>query len=156
MGRERCAAPRGAPDRVRRGRDVREVVPTPRQRVVRCRMASRLIVTAATSAVVAASVLAWSSPARAWVESHQAGDDVRIVVDSSGVARFEHAVTYRVSRGPLRSFDLGGIEKDAVLDSNVSISAEDRRELTGTASMRTDSLRKPPIGGDGRGTLHAA
>ena len=55
-----------------------------------------------------------AGPAHAWVESHQTGDDVRIRVDAGGTAYVEHTIPYRVRRGPLRSFDITGVEKNVV------------------------------------------
>ncbi|MRG96982.1 hypothetical protein [Polyangium spumosum] len=53
-------------------------------------------------------------PARAWVDVHVAGDDVRVDVNKDGSARVEHKITLRVSGGPLKSIDLKGIDADAV------------------------------------------
>ncbi len=63
-----------------------------------------------------AALLALSSPARAWVEAHVAGDEVRLLLDKEGTARVEHRITLKVSGGPLRAFDIQGVDKDAVPD----------------------------------------
>jgi hypothetical protein len=52
--------------------------------------------------------------ARAWVEMHVANDDVRVSVEASGRARVEHRVTLKISGGPLRAFDIMGVDGDAV------------------------------------------
>jgi hypothetical protein len=62
------------------------------------------------------AALAVSSRARAWVEVHVAGDDVRLLVDRAGAARVEHRITLKISGGPLRAFDIRGVDSDAVLD----------------------------------------
>lgn len=53
-------------------------------------------------------------PARAWVDVHVEGDDVRLSVDRSGRARVEHRITLKISGGPLRSLDVRGVDRDAV------------------------------------------
>lgn len=62
------------------------------------------------------SLTLWLLPssARAWIETHLLGDDVRIEVESSGAAIVEHAITMRLRGGPLRSFDLLGADRDAL------------------------------------------
>lgn len=92
---------------------------------------------------VACAVLfgfALARPAGAWQESHEATDDVRVQVDPDGTAHFEHALSYRVVRGPLRSFDVEGVEKNAVPDKEVVIRAPDGRELTAQCEMHADRV----------------
>lgn len=62
------------------------------------------------------SLTLWLLPssARAWIETRLLGDNVRIEVDTEGVAVVEHAITMRVRGGPLRSFDLVGADRDAL------------------------------------------
>ncbi|MGK4000486.1 hypothetical protein [Sorangium sp. So ce1024] len=60
--------------------------------------------------------IAFTLPARAWVEVHVAGDDVRLAIDRAGTARVEHKVTLKISGGPLRAFDIRGVDPDAELD----------------------------------------
>jgi hypothetical protein len=80
--------------------------------------------------------------ASAWQEVHQSGDDVHVRVDTHGVAVVEHAIAYRVVRGPLRAFELYGIEPNAVIEPTVTVTSEDGRELAAQASTRADrSLR---------------
>jgi hypothetical protein len=67
---------------------------------------------AVASPVLAAPVRA----ARAWVEVHVEADDVRIAVEKTGDARVEHKIVLKIAGGPLRSFDLRGVDADAVPD----------------------------------------
>ncbi|WP_437479600.1 hypothetical protein WME75_33910 [Sorangium sp. So ce1014] len=60
--------------------------------------------------------LAFALPARAWVEVHVAGDDVRLAIDRAGAATIEHKVTLKISGGPLRALDIRGVDPDAELD----------------------------------------
>ncbi|WP_437776575.1 hypothetical protein [Sorangium sp. So ce1097] len=60
--------------------------------------------------------IAFTLPARAWVEVHVAGDDVRLAIDRAGTARVEHKVTLKISGGPLRALDIRGVDPDAELD----------------------------------------
>lgn len=62
---------------------------------------------------VALALLALAPDARAWVEVHVAGDDVRLSIDRAGTARVEHKVTLKISGGPLRALDVPGIDPDA-------------------------------------------
>lgn len=94
--------------------------------------------------IALASTLA-ASPAHAWVESHQAGDDVRVRVDASGVAHVEHAIPYRVKRGPLRSFDITGVEKGIVPEEAALITAEDGTELGAHVTVLTDHVLRVTV-----------
>ncbi|WP_437314665.1 hypothetical protein [Sorangium sp. So ce385] len=60
--------------------------------------------------------IAFALPARAWVEVHVAGDDVRLAIDRAGAATVEHKVTLKISGGPLRALDIQGVDPDAELD----------------------------------------
>ncbi|WP_437973920.1 hypothetical protein WMF11_35575 [Sorangium sp. So ce295] len=60
--------------------------------------------------------IAFALPARAWVEVHIAGDDVRLSIDRAGAATVEHKVTLKISGGPLRGLDIQGVDPDAQLD----------------------------------------
>ena len=55
--------------------------------------------------------------ALAWVDVHVEADDVRVALEKSGEARVEHKITLKIAGGPLRSFDLRGVDPDAVPDS---------------------------------------
>jgi hypothetical protein len=72
---------------------------------------------AAGAALAAFSiVLAPMRSARAWVEVHVEADDVRIAVEKTGDARVEHKVTFKIAGGPLRAFDIRGVDADAAPD----------------------------------------
>jgi len=83
-----------------------------------------------------------ATPALAWVESHQIGDDVRIDVGPDGVATVEHTIPYRVRRGPLRSFELTGIESGVVPEPIATITSESGGELGASVTMLTDHVLK--------------
>jgi hypothetical protein len=71
-------------------------------------------------ALLVGSILAFllvffeARPARAWVDVHVEGDDIRLSVDRTGRARVEHRITLKIAGGPLRSLDLRGVDRDAV------------------------------------------
>lgn len=70
------------------------------------------------SLVLAVLVLAVGPrPALAWVDVNVEADDVRVAVDENGDARVEHKITLKVAGGPLRSFDIRGVDADAVPDA---------------------------------------
>lgn len=81
-------------------------------------MSLRARLGAALSALVVAALILVGQPraARAWVEVHVEGDDVRVTVDRTGAARVEHKITLKIAGGPLRSLDLRGVDADAVPD----------------------------------------
>src|SRR5262249_23294754 len=65
---------------------------------------------------LALALLALLAPriSRAWFEIHVAGDDVRVTLDPKGPARVEHRIRLHISGGPVASFDLRGVDRDAV------------------------------------------
>jgi hypothetical protein len=81
-----------------------------------------------------------AAPALAWVESHQIGDDVRVEVGPDGVATVEHTIPYRVRRGPLRSFELTGVESGVVPEPIGTITSESGDELGASVTMLTDHV----------------
>lgn len=71
-------------------------------------------------ALLAVSILAFllvsltgARPAKAWVDVHIEGDDIRLSLERSGAARVEHRITLKIAGGPLRSLDVRGVDQDA-------------------------------------------
>lgn len=69
--------------------------------------------------------------ASAWQEAHQAGDDLTVRVEADGSAAVRDVVKWRVVRGPVKQLDLVNVDPSALLDSAVTITAEDGRTTTG-------------------------
>jgi hypothetical protein len=92
----------------------------------------------ASACVSAPARAAGSGPAK-WTEWHVTGDDVSITVDRAGMARVEHALRYRVVMGPMRGLDLTGIEKEARLGPDATITAEDGREVAASVEPKGDA-----------------
>jgi len=92
---------------------------------------------------LAAALLALLAPGRAlaWQESHPTGDDVHVRVDPDGVASVEHTLRWHVVRGPLRRLDLVGVDPAAVIEPEVSVTADDGRTLSAHAARRDDDSR---------------
>jgi hypothetical protein len=65
------------------------------------------------SLTVGLVVAALSRHASAWVDAKVAGDNVRIDLERGGSAVVEHTITLKVQGGPLRSFDIPGVDGDA-------------------------------------------
>lgn len=65
---------------------------------------------------IALSATAIARSADGATEAHFGGDEVRIAVDEAGLARIEHAISYRVTGAPPKGFELAGVEADARLD----------------------------------------
>ncbi len=90
---------------------------------------------APVSAVVAATVLASiaARPAQAYYEeAHVMGDDVRVTVDSSGAARVEHVLSWRVVAGQPRLVDLVGVEPSAQPEPTARLESEDGQTIAAT------------------------
>jgi hypothetical protein len=73
-------------------------------------LASRLFWACALALV---TLLVAPSRALAWFEVHVAGDEVRVTLNPDGPARVEHRIRLHISGGPVASFDLRGIDRDA-------------------------------------------
>ncbi|EYF00151.1 hypothetical protein [Chondromyces apiculatus] len=73
--------------------------------------------------VLAAFVVSVGVPgvARAWVEVHVAGDEARVTVERSGAARVQHKVTLKINGGPLRAFDVAGVDPDAAPEADAYV-----------------------------------
>ncbi|XYH95202.1 hypothetical protein ACMHYB_46560 [Sorangium sp. So ce1128] len=103
--------------------------------------------------------IAFALPARAWVEVHVAGDDVRLAIDRAGAATVEHKVTLKVSGGPLRALDIQGVDPDAQLDQGsyaVPLKAAEASSLASATPVeiellppdvrpREDGTLRPPV-----------
>jgi len=84
------------------------------------------------SAVLLAVALAAfdGRPAEAYYEeSHVTADEVRVTVDTSGGARIEHALTWRLVAGQPHAFDLLGTEPSAQPEGGAMLEADDGRQI---------------------------
>ncbi len=71
-----------------------------------------------------------AAPAGAeYQEAHTLSDDVRIKVGADGVASIIRQVRYGVVAGRYKSFDIGGIEPQAILASETTVLVDGGREL---------------------------
>src|SRR6478735_6083668 len=61
-------------------------------------------------------LLVGARPSYAWVDVNVEGDDVRLIVEPSGLSRVEHRITLKIAGGPLRSIEIRGVDGDAVPD----------------------------------------
>jgi hypothetical protein len=64
-------------------------------------------------------------PAHAWVEWHHVGETVRLELDRQAGAKVEHQIRYHVNMGPLRTFDVPGIDAAATVEQEGSVQSED-------------------------------
>ena len=74
-----------------------------------------------------------------WQEAHRTQDDVRISVARDGSAVVDEQIRYRVVAGRLRSFDVKGIDADAVLTPEVEVTAEDGSRFLAHAEFTTET-----------------
>jgi hypothetical protein len=88
-----------------------------------------LVALAALAASFAATFPAW-----AWVEAHVIAHDARLSIDRTAVARVEHRFTLRITGGPLRSYDVRGVDLDALLDSDAYVVAARDAQTNSLAS----------------------
>lgn len=85
--------------------------------------------------------------ALAWVESHHLGDSVRFTLAADGKALVETTSRYDVVRGPIKSFDVQGIDPAALLDSDLSI------QRLAAAPLGTAQPKEPSTGADLHGRV---
>ncbi|AKT42637.1 hypothetical protein [Chondromyces crocatus] len=71
--------------------------------------------------VVALAIVALPRAAWAWVEVHVAGDETRLTVEPSGSTRVQHKVTLKINGGPLRAFDVRGVDADAAPEADAYV-----------------------------------
>ena len=97
--------------------------------------------------VAALVVLGAPRPALAWVDVNVEADDVRVSLDKGGDARVEHKITLKIAGGPLRSFDIRGVDADATpeLDAYVVPQKEAARSSLASAQSVV-AERLPPDG----------
>ncbi|MEO6421029.1 MAG: hypothetical protein ABIP39_16575, partial [Polyangiaceae bacterium] len=74
--------------------------------------------------VAGALLFSTSVSAVAKAETHETGHDVRVVVDSAGLATIDHAVSYRVVSGTLKTVEIPGFEADLALEEEVKITGD--------------------------------
>jgi hypothetical protein len=94
--------------------------------------------------------------AGAWQEAHEVGDDTRVRIESDGTATVEHDLRWHVQRAPLKSLDVTGVDKHALVEPDVTVTADDGRKLVAHASRRDDRTVHVAIDdarGLGRGTF---
>jgi hypothetical protein len=81
--------------------------------------------------VACAVALSLASPARAYYEeAHVTGDEVKVAVDSSGLARVEHTIAWHLVAGQYHSFDIPIPSEPLVLEPTVSVTSEEGRAFT--------------------------
>lgn len=73
-----------------------------------------------------------------WQESHRTQDDVRITVGKDGTAQIEEQIRYRVVAGRMKSFDIKGVDADALLTPEVEVTAEDGSRFSAHAEFAAD------------------
>ena len=83
------------------------------------------------AAVVGVGVLAGAGAARAssYTETHQTGDDVVLHVDGAGRAHVEHTLVVRVLAGQKRTWDLVGVEADALPEVQATVTDDGAADL---------------------------
>jgi hypothetical protein len=81
-------------------------------------LGTRLAIFPVAAAGIACAHVAWAG------ETHFVGDDVRVTLDESGIARVDHAIAYRVSGTTLRDFDVTGVEPEAVPDEGAPVTID--------------------------------
>jgi hypothetical protein len=103
--------------------------------------------------LLAAAILFLSEPARAegkWLEWHETASDVKVTVAEDGVAQIERAVKVRVVAGPIRSLDLGMIDRGIVPAPTVDLTTESGDSLgahveVGVTATTPKPLDIPPV-----------
>ncbi len=95
--------------------------------------------------VALAAVVAPARSAFAWVDVHVEADDVRVALERSGEARVEHKITLKIAGGPLRSFDIRGVDADAAPDPDGYVAPQREAARSSLASaVGAVAERMPP------------
>jgi hypothetical protein len=102
-------------------------------KVLARQLASFLVMVAASSGARKASA--------SWLETHVMSDDIHVEVERSGAAVIDHAITMRVHGGPLRSFDLVGVDADAAPLPDATVISAQSEGLLGLPIPLSVSLR---------------
>jgi len=106
-------------------------------------------------AAMALATLGAAAPDASAAETRFTGDDVRLTVDEAGLARVEHALTYRVSGGTLHGFDVNGVEPEAILEETAPLTidgetsdgvARVERKADGALRVTIEGAPKPARG----------
>ncbi len=95
----------------------------------------------------AASALAIARPVEAANDAHFGGDDVRVTVDEAGVARVEHAISYRVTGSLPNGFDLTAVQPEAIVDPLAPVALDG--ETTNAARVERKGERALRVSLDG-------
>lgn len=111
------------------------------------------LATAFAALLALLTLLASPRIARAWVEVHVAGDDVRLTVDRGGAARVQHKVTLKINGGPLRAFDIRGVDPDAAPEPDayvVPLRDAQKSSLASASPLALELLPLEKPGEDGK------
>lgn len=90
-------------------------------------------------ALAACVLLLLPARAWAWVEWHHLGDSVRLTLGNDGSAVIETTSRYDVMRGPIKTFDVQGIDADAKVDADLTVTRLAAAPL-GAGSAEGDAL----------------
>jgi hypothetical protein len=99
----------------------------------------------AAALVTVLFVLLRAAPAGAWQEVHQTGANVVIELGPDGVASVHDALRWQVVRGPLHCIDLEAVDRSAMLDASVAVTAEDGRPLAARIEARDDHAMRVTV-----------
>ena len=86
-----------------------------------------------------------TGPAAAWAEMRLIADDVQVDLDRSGSAVVHHRIRMRIVGGPLRSFDLVGVPKDATPLEDGTVTSAQLEGVVG-APMALEVAARPEGG----------
>jgi hypothetical protein len=71
-------------------------------------------------------------------EAHVVGDDVKLTVDASGLARVVHEVTWQVLAGQFHTLDLPGVDAPLTPEPEATLTGEDGRIVEAAFGRRDD------------------
>jgi hypothetical protein len=71
-------------------------------------------------------------------EAHVVGDDVKVTVDTAGLARVEHEVTWHVLAGQFHTLDLPGVDAPLTPEPEATLTGEDGRIVEAALGARDD------------------
>jgi hypothetical protein len=103
-------------------------------------------------AIAAIAATAWTAPARAegkWLEWHETSSDLRLIVAEDGTAQVERQVRVRVVAGPIRSLDVGTIDKGVVPAPTVELLTDAGDALGAHVEVGQQTVAVAVVGGAG-------
>lgn len=108
------------------------------------RLSTQVLARAVALALAATVSVVGPRSARAWVDANVLSDDVVISLSVSGQAHVEHRIGLRIAGGPLRGFDIKGVDEDASPEADSYVVPMREALRSSLASAQPITLERVP------------